>query len=332
MPEETRLEGRRVAVTGAGGFIGGAVSRRLLSEGASVTAIDRDAAGLADIAAAGADAVAGDITDRAAMGDALAGSDLLVHCAAIVSDAGSMDDHIRVNVGGTATVLGAAAAAGVERSVHVSSVVVYGYDHPGELDESAHPRSCGVPYIDTKSASDRLARRRGAIVIRPGDVYGPGSVPWTLRLFEMARAGRLAVPGRGEGQMLAVYVDDLVEGIVLGLRRGEPGEAYAVFNDAEPVTFAEYFDRVAAATGTRARRLPAPLLRIAGLAGELAARLTGGPPEVTRHSVLLISRAGTVSARRARRELGWEPRVPLDEGMRRTEAWLRAEGLAGTSD
>jgi nucleoside-diphosphate-sugar epimerase len=169
-------------------------------------------------------------------------------------------------------------------------------------------------------------------VIRPGDVYGPGSVPWTRRLFEMAQAGRLAVPGNGGGQMLAVNIDDLAEAIVLGLTRGTPGEAYAAWNDAEPVTFAEFFDRVGAIAGTRTRHLPAPALKLAGLAGELAARITGGQPELTRHSVVLIDRAGTVSARRAREELGWEPRVGLDEGMRRAEAWLRAEGLASPSD
>jgi nucleoside-diphosphate-sugar epimerase len=243
-----------------------------------------------------------------------------------------MDDHIAVNVRGTATVLDAAAKTGVERSVHISSVVVYGYDNPAEQDESAHLHWSGVPYIDTKSASDRLARRRGAVVIRPGDVYGPGSVPWTLRLFQTARAGRLAVPGQGDGQMLAVYIDDLADAIILGLVRGRPGEAYAVWNDSEPVTFAEFFDRVGALAQTRVRRLPRPLLRLAGLAAELAGRVTGGPPELTRHSVVLIDRAGTVSARRAREELSWEPQVPLAEGMRRAEEWLRAEGLWGPSD
>lgn len=332
MPEEIRLEGRRAAVTGAGGFIGGAVCRRLLAEGAAVAAIDLDAGGLKQLRAEGADTTVADITDSDAIASALAGADLLVHCAAIVSDAGTMADHINVNVRGTAVTLEAAAAAGVERMVHVSSVVVYGFDHPGEQDESAHTRSCGVPYIDTKSAADRIARRRGAVVVRPGDVYGPGSVPWTLRLHEMARAGRLAVPGRGDGQMLAVYIDDLAEGIILALRRGRPGEAYAVWNDAEPVTFAQYFDRVAALAGSRVRRLPPAVLGIAGRLGELAGRLSGGPPELTRHSVVLVSRRGTVSARRARSELGWEPRVPLDEGLRRSEAWLRAEGLWGPSD
>jgi nucleoside-diphosphate-sugar epimerase len=319
-------------VTGAGGFIGGAVCRRLLDEGATVTAIDRVAGGLEALRAGGAETKVADITDPAAIGSALGGADFLVHCAAIVSDAGTMADHIKVNVRGTALTLEAAAAAGVERTVHVSSVVVYGFDHPGEQDESAHTRSCGVPYIDTKSASDRIARRRGAIVVRPGDVYGPGSVPWTLRLFEMARAGRLAVPGRGDGQMLAVYIDDLADGIVLALRRGRPGEAYAVWNDAEPVTFRQYFDRIAALAGSRVRSLPPPALRVAGRLGELAGRIGGGPPELTRHSVVLVSRRGTVSAGRARSELGWEPRVFLDEGMRNSEAWLRAEGLWGPSD
>ena len=104
----------------------------------------------------------------------------------------------RVNVGGTVNVLDAAEAAGAERVVHLSSVVVYGYDDPADQDETAHRRTVGIPYIDTKSASDRLALRRGAVVIRPGDVYGPGlgalgrCARWSWRESEPARA----CPGR----------------------------------------------------------------------------------------------------------------------------------------
>src|SRR5207237_8530168 len=119
------------------------------------------------------------------------------------------------NVRGTANVVGAAASAGAERVVHISSVVVYGYEHPAEQDESAFHRVHGIPYIDTKSASDRLAARAGAIVIRPGDVYGPRSVPWTLRPARMARAGLLAVPRRGEGLVLPLYVEGLAEAVGL---------------------------------------------------------------------------------------------------------------------
>jgi nucleoside-diphosphate-sugar epimerase len=326
MAEGIRLDGRTVAVTGAGGFIGNAVSRRLVEEGAIVRGIEARADAADAVEAAGAEAVVADVTDRGSVDRALAGCELVVHTAAIVSDAGTMEDHVRVNVGGTRTVLDAARAAGAERCLHVSSVVVYGYDDPSEQDESAHLRNVGVPYIDTKSASDRLARARGAVVVRPGDVYGPGSVPWSLRPLEMAKAGQLAVVD-GEALMLPVYVDDLVEGVVVALRGGEPGQAYTAWNDAERVTFEDFFNRFADLAGGRpARRLPMPLLRAAGLLAEAASRLTGRPPPLTRHSSVLISRRGTVSAARLR-ALGWQPRIGLDEGMRRTEAWLRSEGL-----
>ena len=326
MADEIRLEGRTVAVTGAGGFIGAALSRRLVAEGAAVRGIDARAEAADVVEAAGAEPVVADVTDRDPVGQALAGCEMVVHTAAIVSDAGAMAEHVRVNVGGTATVLDAARAAGVDRCLHVSSVVVYGYDDPSEQDESAHLRNVGVPYIDTKSASDRLARARGAVVVRPGDVYGPGSVPWTLRPLEMARAGQLAVVDR-DALMLPVYVDDLVDGIVVALCSGEPGEAYTAWNDDDRVTFEDFFNRFAEMTGGRpARRLPMPLLRALGLVAEAASRVTGNPPPLTRHSSILISRHGTVSAARLR-ALGWVPRVRFDEGMRRTEAWLRDEGL-----
>lgn len=322
------LQGRAVAVTGAGGFIGAAVCRRLAAGGAAVTGIDASPEAGERTRGAGAIPVVADVTDREAMGESLAGAELVVHTAAIVSDAGTMADHVRVNVGGTATVLGAAAAAGAERCVHLSSVVVYGYDDPSHQDESAHLRNTGVPYIDTKSASDRLARRLGAVVIRPGDVYGPRSVPWAIRPLELAKAGQLFVPSGEPGIMLPVYIDDLVDAILLGLTAGEPGEAYTAWKDDERVTFEEFFNRFATMAGAHpTRHLPRSLLRAAGVAMEAAARVSGEPPAMTRHSVTLIDRRGTVSAARAREELGWEPQVSFDEGMRRTEQWFRAEGL-----
>jgi nucleoside-diphosphate-sugar epimerase len=324
---EIELSGRRVAVTGAGGFIGAAASARLAGEGAEVIGIDIDPGLEARVAETGAEFRRGDIADPGSIREALEGTDLVVHCAAFVREWGTMEEFIPVNVRGTVNMLDAAEAARAERVVHLSSVVVYGYAAAGELDESASRRAVGIPYIDTKSASDRIACRRGAVVIRPGDVYGPGSVPWVLRPAELLRSGQMALPGRGDGTMLPVYIDDLVEAIVLGLRRGAPGHAYTVW-DGEPVSFHDYMSRLAEVAGGRPpRRLPRPALGALASSMELVARLRGRAPEFGRHGITLVDRRGTASNRRAREELGWEPRVGLEEGLRRSGEWLRSGAL-----
>jgi nucleoside-diphosphate-sugar epimerase len=127
--------------------------------------------------------------------------------------------------------------------------------------------------------------------------------------------------------MLPVYVDDLVEALLLAAAEGAPGRAYTAW-DGEPVSFGEYFGRIAAITGTaEPRRLPRPALEALGAISETWARLRGRPPAFTARSPTFIARRGTVSTARIREELGWRPRVPLAEGLRRSEKWARDEGL-----
>jgi nucleoside-diphosphate-sugar epimerase len=323
-----------VAVTGAGGFIGEATCRGLVERGAEVVGLEIDEARGERVAASGAGFavcdVAADPGDGRSAEQVLAAiePDHVVHTAAHVREWGDMDDFVRVNVGGTRNVLDAASRAGAGRVVHVSSVVVYGYDDPSEQDDDVFHRTYGIPYIDTKSASDALALRRGAVVIRPGDVYGPHSVPWVLRPLELARSGQLVVPGDGVGVMLPTYVDDLVHAIALGLSEGRQGRAYTAW-DGEAVTFEDYFNRLADLIGARhARRAPRPLLAAAAAAMERVAGLRGAPPAFSRNAITFIDRRGTVSTRRIRDELGWEPRVDLDEGLRRVESWIHDEGIA----
>jgi nucleoside-diphosphate-sugar epimerase len=289
-----------IAVTGASGFIGAALTERLRADGDEVIAID--VAGNPDRHA--------DVSDAASVVAALAGADAIVHAAAIVAERGRMDDFIRVNVRGTRNVLD---AAGDRRAVVLASVAGWGYEFARELREDAPPRPCGLPYVDTKGATETLALRRGATVIRPGDVYGPGSVPWVIRPLEMMRAGRFLLPSPGDGVMTLVYVDDLVDAIVRALREPRAaGRAYTVW-DGSPVPAREYFERLG---GRPVRTLPAPVLRA-------AARAMGtGPAAVT-----FVTRRAAYPNERARSELGWRPATTLDDGMARTRVWARAAGL-----
>jgi nucleoside-diphosphate-sugar epimerase len=313
----------RVAVTGAGGFIGAAVCRRLVDDGVEVAGLDLPSAG-DRVRATGAGFVACDVTDASAVAGALRDVPHVVHTAAIVSDWGPMDEFVRVNVGGTRNVLDAARDA--DRVLHVSSVAIWGHDFTADVHEDSEPRPSGDPYVDTKGASDVLARERGATVVRPGDVYGPGSTPWTIRPLRSLRARRLAVPRRGV--MTPVYVDDLVDLILLALVHPEARGRTFVGWEGPPVSVRDFFDRYARMLGRgRAPALPGPLLKLAAAADEALARLRGRPPTATRWAVSYLSRESAYRASRAQELLGWHPRVDLDEGMRRTEAWARDNGL-----
>jgi nucleoside-diphosphate-sugar epimerase len=327
------LAGRSVAVTGAGGFIGRALCARLASAGALVTGLDVDDSARGRVTGSGATFRLCDTSSTSAVQDALAGAELVVHSAAVVSDWGAMADFVRVNVGGTRNVLDAAERLRCDRIVHISSVASWGYEHRDALDEDSPPRPCGVPYIDTKGASDALAldrARRGepVAVIRPGDVYGPGSTPWAVRPLEALRANRFMLIGRGQGVMTPVYIDDLVESIVLALTAsGATGRGYTVW-DGVPVSVAEFFGHYARMLGRAGiPRLPRPLAELVAGAQEAVAAATGRPPMFSRNAITFVSRRAAYSNRRAREVLGWAPRVMLEEGMRRTEWWFRQEGL-----
>jgi nucleoside-diphosphate-sugar epimerase len=297
----------RVAVTGARGFIGAAACERLRSDGHDVVEID-----LPDI----------DVTDPSAIERALQGCDGVIHTAAIVDEDGDMNEFVRVNVGGTRNVLDAAANHGLDRVVHLASVAVWGYEFDHDLSEDSPPRTVGNPYIDTKAASERLALGRGATVVRPGDVYGPRSQPWVVRPLRAFQSGMFLLPGSGDGLITLVYIDDLVDCIVRALTHPDAAGVAFTCWDGQAVTARDFFEYHARWAGTKLRTAPRPLVAAAAAIGERTGRA-----EVHPASLQFISRKAVFPNARAREVLGWEPRVALDEGMRRVEEWLRSEGL-----
>ena len=197
-----------------------------------------------------------DVADRGAVRGALDGAELVVHTAALLPgpDA-SMADAVRVNVGGTENVCVAARDAGVKRVVHVSSVAAWGYDFRSDITEDEPLATHSPhPYIATKAASELVARKYGATIVKPGDVYGPESEPWAVIPFELIKSGRAALPTKGRGILTLVYVDDLVDCIYRALTLPEAERGAFTAWDGTPVTVKDFFDHYARMLGKKGVR------------------------------------------------------------------------------
>lgn len=333
-PGQPSPEGRsgvlpaRVFVTGAAGFIGSAAGDALRAAGCEVVGVDRQADRALGI-------VAGDITEPGPWTSALDGCDAVLHTAAVVSNAVGLGGQWRVNVLGTRRVLEAATAAGARRFVQLSSVRAFSdTQFPPDVTEEHPVRPDGNPYVDTKIAGEQVvlqahaAGEIDAVVVRPGDVYGPGSEPWVLKPLAAIRAGQFMLPAMGKGIHSPVYIDDLVRGLLLCL--SHPAAAGQVFtiSGGVGVPSREYFGYLVRFAG---RRGPIVVPTGVGVAlahlADAANRARGRRTDVNAVSMRYLARPGTYSIDKARRVLGYEPEVDLAEGMRRTEAWLREHGI-----
>lgn len=321
---------RRVFVTGANGFIGRALARRYRECGVEVRGVDMAADAAWNV-------VAGDVREVERWRTHLEGCELVIHTAAVVSMVAPMRVAWDVNCNGTRRLLAACRDARVARFVHLSSVAAYGRDFPDAVDESWPLVTNGNSYTDTKITSEHAvlaAHAKGEVsctIIRPGDVYGPGSRAWIVEPIKAIRARQFLLPDRGRGVFSPVYVDDLVDGIVVaaGLAQG----AGQLFNltSGVGVSCAEFFGHHWRWVGRRGAMpsLPTGVAIALAEAGARFARLTGRSTEMGRGTIGLLSRRGTYSIEKARRLLGYAPQVDLAEGMRRSEAWARAAGLVG---
>lgn len=326
----------RVLVTGATGFTGGHLARYLAGRGQEVRALVR--AGAApdarrELAAAGVALVEGDLRDSAALERACAGVEVVYHIAAIYRQAGLRDEEYRaVNAVAPRTVVLAAAAGGVRRVVHCSTVGVHGdVEHPPAGEDA--PLRPGDIYQQTKLEGEAAAREAGrsagieVVVARPTGIYGPGDRR-LLKLFRGVARRRFVVLGSGRIFYHLTYIDDLVEGFRLcGVVPAAAGGTY-ILAGGEVTTLHELIGIIA-----EEARVPRPRLRlpvwpfwIAGAACEALCTPLGIEPPIYRRRVDFFTKSRAFDISRARAEIGYTPQVPLREGIRRTLAWYRQAG------
>ncbi len=318
---------RSVFITGASGFIGRALLTRFVELGTTVRGVDLRGDVERDI-------VEGDVSVAGPWTEHVADVDVVIHTAAIVNNVAPAQRFWSVNVAGTANVAHAAAAAGATRLVHLSSVRVFSdVDFPDGVTEDHPVRPDGHRYVDTKIASEQVVLQAHAgglvpvVVLRPGDVYGPGSVPWTIWPVVGIANGSFFVPDDGAGIFSPVYVDNLVDAVVLAASEPAALGQVLTISDGLGVRNDEFFGCYAEMLGTGLPLLPAAEIRTRFEAIAAEERAGGRSPTLSADTVDYLLRTGTYSIAKARRVLGYAPSVDLAEGMRRTEAWLRSVGL-----
>jgi len=317
----------KVFITGARGFIGRALARRCRELGAEVSGLDF-------VADAEWGVVAGDLTQPQQWQYALEGVDIVIHTAALVSNTATMDEAWRINVKATAGLVAQCVIAGVKRFVQLSSVAAYGFDATETRTEDHPLRPMGNTYVDTKIASEHIvlachaSDKMDCTIIRPGDVYGPGSRPWVVLPLEMIRSGKFLLPAHGQGLFSPVYIDDLVAGLLMAASSpAGAGEILNICGGIEP-TCAEFFGYHVRMAGGKPPRTMAtgPALFLAESARVLA-QTFGRKTELGRGTIDMLSRKTGYSIEKAGRLLGFQPQVSLEEGMRRTELWASDKGL-----
>jgi dihydroflavonol-4-reductase len=316
-------------VTGATGFIGGHLARKLRERGDEVVALARSpqkAQGLHDL---GCDLVEGDLSDEAAIRTGVEGCDASFHVAAVYKvgiPATRRPAMWDANVRGTERVLGAAVEAGAGRVVYVSTVNAFGNTRGEVVDETYHRADDGFLsyYDETKFrahqvALDLIGRGAPVMIAQPGGVYGPGDPSELANLIDQVRTGRLKFKVLPETGFNFVHVDDAADGLLLVHDKGRLGESYVL--GGQITTMGEVIDRIAELSGRKPPRftMPAALIKASIPMGSLVTRAMRLPPNLRE----LIRAADGVTYwatdAKARRELGYAPR-DLDTGLRQTLA------------
>jgi dihydroflavonol-4-reductase len=321
----------KVFVTGGTGFIGGHVVKKLRDRGDEVTALVRSREKGRKLEELGCVLYEGDLSDTDSLTHGMQGHDAVIHGAAIykVGIPKSERQHMfDSNVRGTENALDAAVASGAGRIVFISTINVFGNTSRDVVDETYRRDTAENPFVsvydETKwkaheVALDRIARGAPIVIVQPGGVYGPDDHSELGNLIDQTRNGKLfALPFPDTG-INFVYVDDVAEGVVRALDRGEVGEAYVL--GGEISTFRGLVDKVAEIDGRKplSRDLPTGVLKAVAPAGPVIGKIMGFPPNF--RELIRASDGVTYWAKddKARERLGYAPR-DLDTGLRETLA------------
>ncbi len=326
----------KVLITGATGLLGGHLIKELQQRGEDIRALVLPVENADKLEKQDVEVVRGDITDAGTLGPAVQDVDLIFHLAGMMGVWRPLSDYRLVNVTGSENLYKAAQKAGVRRYVHTSSHTVYGLGYGRFLTENDALRPDPDPYSLTKAEGDRLMRRLmlnsevETVILRPGTFFGPGDRLHFGRMAQKMKDGKGVIIGRGDNALPFCYVTDVVQGFMLAAYHEKaPGNVYNITND-RPLTQLEMFNAIADAVhGTRpTRHLPyLPIYYGSIVAEKVVARVTRTKPIVTQLGAMMFGSDNKHSVEKARRELGYEPKVDLRTGITLAAEWFNSGGM-----
>ncbi|HSK14201.1 MAG TPA: SDR family oxidoreductase [Phnomibacter sp.] len=326
----------KVFITGATGYIGGQLAKRLVYDGHDVVALCIES--LDEVSGEGITWRPGDLADKDFVVRSMKGCEVVFHCAALARQwHPDPDAFFKINVTGTQNILDAAATNRVKKLVVTSTAGVYGRSLSIPLTES-DPRlePFDNDYDLSKHYAEELVREyvkngHHAVMVNPSRVYGPGqsttSNPFIKLIRDYIQKPYYLVPGKGEAIHSYTYVEDVAQGHLLAMEKGRPGENYLL--GGENASYNDLYAMLSRLTGLRRKKICVPEKMIHAFArcNMLWTGITGKDPLITPSFARRISTSRMYNSEKARQELGYCP-TPLEEGLRRT---LHAIGHKATA-
>jgi nucleoside-diphosphate-sugar epimerase len=324
----------KVLVTGGTGFTGKALVKRLLDAGHEVVALDyKEGLATDDLRNWGAEVVIGSVADKALVDRCTQGVDVVQHLAAAFRELDVPNSYYdEINIGGTRNALEAAEKHGVKKFIYCSTCGVHGnVDNPPANEDA--PINAADYYQQTKYAAEPVvqefaARGMKTVIIRPSAIYGPGDPERFFMIFRRVNNGKFPMFGSGKTFYHPLYIDNLVDAHMLAMEPGKgDGETYLIA-DEEYVTIEDLVQRVAKALGVKVKIPHFPLLPliIAGHVFEKACKPFNIAPPIFPRRVDWYRQNRAFDISKAKQQLGYDPKVGLDEGLKKTADWYKDNG------
>ena len=317
---------KTLLITGIGSFIGQRTAELALERGMNVRGLERSPAAARQAEAIGAEVIIGSTTEDAALLEACNGVDFVFHTESIAEPTGEIEQFRAVNVDGTVRTAQAAQAAGVRAFVHLSSVLVYGFNYEDSVDEDGALNGENNPFCQTKIESEAEILKFNhppsfsVIVLRAGDIYGPGAEAWVMRPLALMAQKKFVLINGGRGTMNHLYIDNLADSLFLALEKEAYGEIFNV-TDGVQTTWKDYYLKLSNLVG-----MPTPISMPAFLVKK-AIQLQGKEANLSPDAIPFSTRLYPYSIQKAQQMLGFKPKVSLEEGLARTAQWIHNQQL-----